>query len=162
MKLLTLGKLNVHWSQDLESIGDQVPPPQRSPDIYTRITPITTSHWRTLRSYWLSINGLKGEWRRLFTSEPWILHWTETVDVTTCPRSGITSSRRLTENGAGTTNGEGGGGGGWGILLAFPVVSNAIWRLRHTDEGCSDSRKLCKCCQTLSWGIQLQHVLNGI
>ena len=33
-----------------------------------------------------------------------------------------------------------------GILLAFPLVSNAIWRLRHTDEGCSDSRKLCKCC----------------
>ena len=36
---------------------------------------------------------------------------------------------------------------GWGILLAFPLVSSAIWRLRHTDEGCSDSRKLCKCCQ---------------
>ena len=56
------------------------------------------------------------------------------------------------ENGAGTTNGGGGGGGGaegpaWGILLAFQLVSNTIWRLRHTDEGCSDSRKLCKCCQ---------------
>ena len=45
-----------------------------------------------------------------------------------------------------------------GILLAFPLVSKAIWRLHHTDEGCSDGRKLCKCCQTLSWGIQLQHV----
>ena len=42
--------------------------------------------------------------------------------------------------------------------VSFPIVSNAIWRLRHTDEGCSNSRKLCKCCQTLSWGIQLQHV----
>ena len=33
------------------------------------------------------------------------------------------------------------GGGGEG--------GNTIWRLRHTDEGCSDSysRKLCKCCQ---------------
>ena len=31
----------------------------------------------------------------------------------------------------------------------------------HTDKGCSDSRKLCKCCQTLTWGIQLQHVWNG-
>ena len=41
------------------------------------------------------------------------------------------------------------------VLFAFPVVSNAFWRLRHTDEGCSDSRKLCKCCQTLSCGIQL-------
>ena len=39
------------------------------------------------------------------------------------------------------------------ILLAFPLVSNAIWRLRHNDEGCSDSRKLCKCYQTLSCEI---------
>ena len=51
-------------------------------------------------------------------------------------------------------------GGSSSILCQspFPLVSNAIWRLRHTDEGCSDIRKLCKYCQTLPWRIQLQHV----
>ena len=32
-------------------------------------------------------------------------------------------------------------------------------RLHHTDEGGSDYQKLYKCCQTLSWVIQLQHVI---
>ena len=50
---------------------------------------------------------------------------------------------RLTD-GAGTTNG---GGPGLRNSVSVPVVSNTIRRLRHTDEGCSDSRKLCKCCQ---------------
>ena len=59
------------------------------------------------------------------------------------------------ENGAGTTIG---GGARSEELLAFSLGSNTIWRLRHTDEGCSDSQKLCKCCQTLSSVIQLQHV----
>ena len=77
----------------VEHIGDQVPPRQRSRSINTQITPTTTSRWRILRFYWLNINGLKGEWRRLFTSEPWILNWTEMVDVTTCPWSGITKRR---------------------------------------------------------------------
>ena len=51
---------------------------------------------------------------------------------------------RVTD-GTGTTNG---GGAGLRNSVSVPIVSNTIWRLRHTDEGCSDSRKLCKCCQT--------------
>ena len=38
---------------------------------------------------------------------------------------------------------EGVGGPIWGILLAFPVVSNTIQRWHHTEEGNRDSRKLC-------------------
>ena len=84
---LTEGKV---WrTQEPSSTTSEV-----SKHIYIRTTPTTTSRWRTLRSYQLNINGLKEEWRKLFTSEPWILHWRETVDVTTCPWSGITSSRR--------------------------------------------------------------------
>ena len=61
---------------------------------------------------------------------------------------------RVTD-GAGTTNG--GGGGRLRNSVSVPVVSNTIWRLRHTDEGCSDSRKLCKCCQFfLSCAMKLQ------
>ena len=141
---LTWVKRNAHCKQGLENTGDQVPPRPRSQNIYIWTTPTITSRWRTPRSYQLNINGLKEEWRKLFTSEPWILHWTETVDVTTCPRSGITSSRRQWQMEQGPPME---GGPAWGILLAFPLISNAIWRLRHTDEGCSDSRKLCKCCQ---------------
>ena len=33
----------------------------------------------------------------------------------------------------------------FGFMLAFLVVSNTIQRWRHTEEGCRDSRKLCKC-----------------
>ena len=144
MLWLGLSERNAHWRQGLENTGDQVPPLPRSQNIYIRTTPTTTSRWRTLRSYQLNINGLKEEWRKLSTSEPWILHWTETVDVTTCPRSGITSSRRdwRMEQGPPME-----GGPGLRNSVSVPVVSNTIWRLRHTDEGCSDSRKLCKCCQ---------------
>ena len=28
-------------------------------------------------------------------------------------------------------------------FTGYSLISNAIWRLRHTDEGCSDTRKLC-------------------
>ena len=97
----------------------------------------------------LSVEHKWFEWRKLFTSKHWILHWTKTVDVTIRPRSGITSSRRDWRRMELKPPMEGGGGGGpaWGILLPFQLVSSTIWRLRHTNEGCSDSRKLCKCCQ---------------
>ena len=52
--------------------------------------------WQHLQElYRLNINILKGKWRRLFTSKPWILHWTETMDITTCPWSGINHKREI-------------------------------------------------------------------
>ena len=56
--------------------------------------------------------------------------------------------KQRVRDGAGTTNGGGvGGGAGLRNSVSVPVVSNTIWRLRHTDEGCSDGQKLCKNCQ---------------
>ena len=64
---------------------------------------------------------------------------------TTYPRSwNNIIMERLTESVMGTANGGGGGGAVWGILLAYPVVSNTIQKWRHTEESCRDSWKLCK------------------
>ena len=114
---------------------------------YTNIqaAPTAPSLWRTQRFCLCNTHGLKGEWKRQYrpTSGPWNLHLTEMKDDITCPKSGITSLNRGWWRKVLGPPMEG-VGAVWGILLAFPFASNTIWRLRHTEEGCSCSWKLKK------------------
>ena len=70
VKLHILGKPNVHWRPDLESIGDRIPPHQRSRSTYTPTAPSHTSRLENMKNWLWSTNGSKEEWRRQYTSGP--------------------------------------------------------------------------------------------
>ena len=121
-------------------------------------SPNRTITWRTRRFCLCNTHGLKREWKRQYrpTSGPWNFHLTEMKDDITCPKSGITSLKRGWRRKVLGPPMEG-VGAVWGIWLAFPFVSNTIWRLRHTEEGCSCSWKLKK----VSWKKILCYLVIG-
>ena len=146
-------KRNAHWRQGLEKTGDQVPPLPRSQNIHTD----NPNHNITLEN--TKILSVEHKWFERGVKEAiYITAMNPSLNRDggryNLPPVWNNIIKEKVTDGAGTTNG---GGPSLRNSVSVPVVSNTNWKLRHTDEGCSDSRKLCKCCHMfLSCVMKLQ------